>query len=90
VFCQVRERLPKPDWGDVGICAARGGIDAGVDAEEDGGTITTGDRSVLCCDGCDRACDWNDLVDVRCGALATARAGAEECDGAAVVCVVDE
>jgi hypothetical protein len=74
--------------GYLGICAARGGTDAGIDAEEDGGVITTGDRSVLCCGGCDRACDWDDLVDSRCGVLATARAGVEECYGAEVVCAV--
>jgi hypothetical protein len=87
----VGEGPPKPDWGDVGICAAGGGTDAEVDAEEeDGGAITTGDRGVVCCGGCDCACDWDDLVDVRCGVLPAARADVEECDGAEVVCVVGE
>jgi hypothetical protein len=73
----------------VGICAAGGGTDAGVDAEEDDcEAITTGDRGVVCCGNCDYDCDWGDLVDGRCGVLATARAGVEVCDGAEVVCVV--
>jgi hypothetical protein len=57
----------------VGICAAGGGTE-----EDDGGMITTGNRGVLCCGGCDCVLDWDDLVDVRCGVLAAGRAGVEE------------
>jgi hypothetical protein len=58
------------------VCGRR---DADVDAvEDDGKTITIGDRGVLCCGGCDCACDWDDLVDVCRGVLAATHTGVEE------------
>jgi hypothetical protein len=86
---ELGEGPSKQDWGDVSLCAAGGGTDAGVDAEEDDcGTITTGNPGALCTVDV-TAFIWGDLVDVRCGVLAASRAGVEEW-GAEVVCVGDE